>query len=173
MRSSHRAEFEEFAIARSTELLRAAWLLTGNRHSAEDLVQETLTRLYVRWERVRAAGNIAAYARTVLFRTFVDGRRRSSGTERPVAEPASSPSNDPDVALRHSLVDALRTLAPIDRAVVVQRYLLDQDVTSVAADLRLTNQAVRSRSSRALARLRDHLGEEFLTVSTHEEGPHR
>lgn len=173
MRRSQRAEFEEFALARSAELHRAAWLLTGDRHGAEDLVQETLTRIYVRWEHVRAAGNVAAYARTVLFRLFVDGRRRRSSTERPVAEPPTTAVTDGDVALRRSLIEALHTLAPVDRAVVVQRYLLDQDVESVAADLRLTNQAVRSRSSRALGRLRDLLGEEFLTPSTHEEGRSR
>ncbi len=171
MRAAQRAEFEEFARARSGELLRAAWLLAGDRHSADDLVQETLTRIYVRWGRVREAGNVAAYARTILVRTFIDGRRRRSSTERPMAEPPERAAVDrTDVELRHSLVDALRSLAPLDRAVVVQRYLLDQEVDSVAADLRLTNQAVRSRSSRALARLRKHLGEEFLTVHTHEEG---
>ncbi|MFT3872619.1 MAG: SigE family RNA polymerase sigma factor [Nocardioides sp.] len=174
MRAAQRAEFEEFARARSGELFRTAWLLAGDRHSADDLVQETLTRIYVRWGRVREAGNVAAYARTVLVRTFIDGRRRKSSGERPMAEPPEQAATDGvDVELRHSLVEALRSLAPLDRTVVVQRYLLDQDVASVAADLQLTNQAVRSRSSRALARLRDQLGEEFLTVPTLEEGQHR
>ncbi|MBM7515432.1 SigE family RNA polymerase sigma factor [Nocardioides nitrophenolicus] len=168
MRAGEQAEFEEFVRARSSELLRAAWLLTGSRPAAEDLLQETLVRVLTRWSRVRRADNPVAYARTVLVRRYVDSTRRRSAGERPgLPDDDLRPavSEEPDVALRQTLVAALRELAPVDRAVVVQRYLLDQDVAGVAADLGLTGQAVRSRSSRALARLR-HLLDPDLAGAT-------
>lgn len=171
MRESDRADFEDFARARSGELVRAAWLLTGDRHSADDLVQETLTRIYTRWSKVSRAENMVAYARTVMVRRYIDNKRVRSASERPMAElPDVECGSEPDVALRQSLIAAVRELSPLDRAVVVQRYLLDLDVSTVAWDLRISNQAVRSRSSRALARIRALLGEEFLTHDLTEEG---
>jgi RNA polymerase sigma-70 factor (sigma-E family) len=167
MRAGEQAEFEEFVRVRSSELLRAAWLLTGSRPAAEDLLQETLLRVLTRWSRVRRADNPVAYARTILVRRYVDSTRRRSAGERPGLpdDPRPAVSEEPDVALRHTLVAALRELAPVDRAVVVQRYLLDQDVAGVAAGLGLTGQAVRSRSTRALARLR-HLLDPDLAGAT-------
>ena len=65
MREQDRQDFEEFALARTPELLRAAWLLTGDRYAAEDLVQDTLARLYGKWSHVRRADNPVAYARLI------------------------------------------------------------------------------------------------------------
>src|SRR5919206_1877303 len=80
------AEFVELATARGAALFRTALLLTGDWHAAEDLVQETLGKLYVHWSRVARADDPAAYARTALVRTFLSSRRRRSSTERPRAE---------------------------------------------------------------------------------------
>ncbi|WP_340538817.1 SigE family RNA polymerase sigma factor [Nocardioides sp. GXZ039] len=162
MRQRDRDDFEEFARARSHELLRAAWLLTGDRHRGEDLAQETLARVYAKWARVSRADNPAAYARTMLTRIYLDSIRRRSSTEVPIADPPHGQAPQVDSDLRHVLVVALRELAPVDRAVIVQRYLLDMDVAAVARDLSLTENAVRSRASRALTRIREHLGADFL-----------
>jgi RNA polymerase sigma-70 factor (sigma-E family) len=161
MRDRDRRDFEEFALARTPELLRAAWLLTGERHAAEDLVQDTLARLYSRWSRVRRADNPVAYARTALTRLFIDGRRRRRSGEVPVEHVPDTGRADPDTDLRSTLVAALVTLGETDRAVLVLRFLLDLDVATVATTLGLTGQAVRSRTNRALARLRDELGADF------------
>jgi RNA polymerase sigma-70 factor (sigma-E family) len=169
MRDRDRHDFEEFATARTPELLRAAWLLTGDRYAAEDLVQDTLARVYSRWSRVRRADNPVAYARTVLTRLFIDGRRRRRSGEYPVADVPETPSTDPDADLRRTLVDAMARLGETDRAVVVLRFLLDLDVAAVAATLELTGQAVRSRTSRALSRLRQELGADFPVLT---EGAH-
>ena len=84
MRRSRTDEFMEFASARSGHLFRSACLLTsGDVHLAEDLVQETLGRMYALWGRVSRIGNPAAYAQTVLVRTFLSHRRRRSATELP------------------------------------------------------------------------------------------
>jgi RNA polymerase sigma-70 factor (sigma-E family) len=160
VRRRDEAEFELFARARSQELMRAALALTGNAASAEDLVQATLTRAYTRWGRIRSAGNPVAYVRTMQTRLFLDERRRRSSHEIPLSQLPEGAAPEPDVALRHALLTALAGLEPMDRAVVVHRYLLDSDVASVAAELRLTPQAVRSRASRALSKVRAELGAE-------------
>jgi RNA polymerase sigma-70 factor (sigma-E family) len=158
-------EFEAFATARAAELYRSAWLLCGEHAAAEDLVQETFARVYSRWHRVSAAANPAAYVQTVLFRTFVTGRRRLSSTELPTAELPDRREIQPDHDLRVALVAALGELSRADRAVLVMRYLLDLDVATVAAELDVSENAVRSRGARALARVRERLGADFLITT--------
>jgi RNA polymerase sigma-70 factor (sigma-E family) len=150
--------FEEFAHARSPHLLRAAWLLCGDLHQAEDLVQETLAKVYVRWHRRLGAGidNPAAYAHTTLVRTFLSARRRRWSGELPYAEPPDDVHADraDETDLQLLVADALAGLAPTDRVVLVMRYLEDRSVTEVAAQLGVSEGAVRNRSMRALGRLR-------------------
>jgi len=151
-------EFEEFAHARTSHLLRSAWLLCGDLHQAEDLVQETLAKVYVRWHR-RLAGSIenpAAYAQTTLVRTFLSARRRRSSGELPYAEPPDGvhPDRAAETDLQLLVAEALAGLAPSDRAVLVLRYLEDRSVTESAAVLGISEGAVRNRSMRALDRLR-------------------
>ena len=74
-------------------MFRTAWLLTGDWHLAEDLVQETLGRLFVRWSTVAAADSPAAYAQTVLLRSYLGRRRRRSFHERPT-EVLAPPAGD-------------------------------------------------------------------------------
>lgn len=152
--AKHR-EFEEFAIARTAQLYRSAYLLCGDRHGAEDLVQETLAKVYVKWGR--RIDNPAAYAQTALVRTFLSQRRRRSSQELPYADLPDSPSVDPTEAsdLRLSLQDVLDGLAPLDRAVLVLRYSEDLSVAEVADRLGLTSGAVKNRSMRALERARE------------------
>lgn len=154
------AEFEEFARARLPHLYRAAWLLCGDRPGAEDLVQEALAKVYVRWVRRLAPpiDNPAAYAQTVLVRTYVSSRRRRSSTEQPrdVLPEQALPGTDHD--LRLSVAAALEGLEPLDRAVLVLRYLDDRTVRETAAELGVSEGAVRNRCMRALDRLRAQLG---------------
>lgn len=152
-------EFAAFATACSPALYRSAWLLCGDRHHAEDLVQEALAKVYERMRRRFAApvDNPAAYAHRTLVTTFVSGRRRRSSSEMPYADLPDAAAADPSTGsdLRLSLRDALGGLSPVDRAVVVLRYLEDLSVEEVAARLDLTPGAVKNRSMRALARLRE------------------
>ncbi|MFH8842291.1 SigE family RNA polymerase sigma factor [Streptomyces sp. NPDC017868] len=160
MRKARADEFLEFASARTGHLFRSACLLTsGDTHLAEDLTQETLGRMYVLWGRMARIGNPAAYAQTVLVRTFLSHRRRRSATERPLGElPDRAPENGEDPALRIALLDALAGLAPKDRAVVVLRYWEDRSIEETADALNVSSAAVRTRSVRALAKLRERLG---------------
>ncbi|MFJ8694002.1 SigE family RNA polymerase sigma factor [Streptomyces roseolilacinus] len=162
MKRSRADEFMEFATARTGHLLRSACLLTsGDVHLAEDLVQETLRRVYVAWGRRlgRRIDNPAAYAQTVLVRVFLTHRGRRSSDEVVLSELPdghASPACDPDTRL--ALLHALAQLPPKDRAVVVLRYWEDRSVEETAHAMNTSAAAVRTRSTRALARLRALLG---------------
>ncbi|MEU3508764.1 sigma factor [Streptomyces longwoodensis] len=108
----------ECAAGSGGHLYRSACLLTsGDTHLAEDLVQETLSRMYALWGRISRTDNPAAYAQTVLVRTFLTQRRRYSASERPLADvpelPVPHGADDP--ALRLALLQALRELPPTRR----------------------------------------------------------
>ncbi|MEU6619590.1 SigE family RNA polymerase sigma factor [Streptomyces litmocidini] len=169
MRKSRADEFLEFASARTGHLFRSACLLTsGDTHLAEDLTQETLGRMYALWGRMARIGNPAAYAQTVLVRTFLSHQRRRSATERPLGElPDRAPEHGEDPALRIALLDALAALAPKDRAVVVLRYWEDRSIEETAEALHVSSAAVRTRSVRALAKLRERLGGSLVAFATH------
>jgi RNA polymerase sigma-70 factor (sigma-E family) len=154
--------FVEFATARSATLFRTAWLLTGDWHLAQDLVQETLGRLYVHWAKVAAADQPEAYARSVLVRTFLSHRRRRSSSERPSElVDIGQAVHEADSDLRVTLLGALSQLDRLDRTVVVLRYWQDLDAPSTGELVGLSATAVRTRCSRALARLREVLGDDL------------
>ncbi|MFF6785623.1 SigE family RNA polymerase sigma factor [Streptomyces sp. NPDC012510] len=168
MRQVRADGYQEFAAARAGHLYRSACLLTGgDTHLAEDLVQETLGRLYVKWGRVRRADNPAGYAQTVLTRTFLTHQRRRSSRERVtdvIPDVPAAPGSDS--SLRLTLVEALAQLSAKDRAVVVLRYWEDRSIEETAAAMNASSSAVRTRCVRALGRLRVLLGDgigEYVT----------
>src|SRR6478609_10336527 len=119
MRASDRdTEFVEFVTAQRTVLVRMARLLTaGDDAAAEDLVQTTLTRLYVHWARVRRAGNPVGYARTSLTHAFFDEqrrahRRRETPTEIQADVHTGGAAPEPDLDLAQTVLAALSSLAP-------------------------------------------------------------
>jgi RNA polymerase sigma-70 factor (sigma-E family) len=148
-------EFAEFARASYGGLRHAGWLLTGDRHAAEDAAQAALVRTYAAWSRVRR-DDAYAYARRVLV-NYVTDRWRRRLREYPAGElpeRAGAPDLADEVALRQGLTGALATLTVRERAVVVMRYLFDLPEAAVARDLGITLGTVKSTSSRALAKLR-------------------
>lgn len=164
MRQVRADEYAEFAAVRAGHLYRSACLLTaGDTHLAEDLVQETLGRLYVSWRRVSRVGNPAGYAQTVLMRTFLAHQRRLSSTERAMDVLPELPDDGVgrDMPLRLTLLQALARLPAKDRAVVVLRYWEDRSVEETAQVMNASSAAVRTRCTRALGRLRELLGEDL------------
>lgn len=152
-------EFTEFAEAYAGGLFRTAWLLTGDWYLSEDLVQETLGKVYGRWGKPGRIDDPVAYARTALVRTYISFRRRRSSGEHPTgAVPEATPAL-PDADLRLTLLAGLAELNSTDRAVLVLRYWEDRSVDETADTLGLSAGAVRSRSFRALARLRTVLAD--------------
>lgn len=165
MRDTRGAEFDDFVRTRSAPLLRVAYLLTGDRHAAEDLLQDVLEQVYVRWRRVRTSPE--AYARRALVNRAANRwRRRARRPESALGDldPATPDATD-DVGLREAVVAALRTVPPRQRAAVVLRYLEDLSVAETAAALDCSEGAVKSHTSRGLAKLRDALAGSGLVVT--------
>ena len=159
-------DFQSFVVSRGAHLYRTACLLTGgDTHLAEDLVQETLGRVYAKWGRRQRIDNPSGYAQTTLVNAFISMRRRKSAAERPTEDVVDVPGSGADVELRLILLDALRELSGVDRAVLVLRYWEDRSVEETATALNLSARAVRSRSSRALARVRESLGADFIELT--------
>lgn len=155
------ADYLEFAAARSRQLFRTACLLTGDWHLAEDLVQETLAKMYRSWRRINRDAAPVAYANTVMVRTFLSQRRRRSSGEYPSDRLPDTAGPVVDPELRMTLLEALARMSTRDRAVLVLRYWEDRSVEETAQALRLSPEAVRAQSMRALQRLRALLGNQF------------
>jgi RNA polymerase sigma-70 factor (sigma-E family) len=148
-------QFAEFARASSARLQHVAFLLTGNRHDAEDAAQTALVRTYASWKRVQDR-DAFAYARTVLVNLVIDKWRRpyrEYATEELPDRPVSADVAD-DVAQRRWLIAAMGTLAPRERAVIVLRHYLDLTEAQVAGELNISLGTVKSLNSRGLAKLR-------------------
>lgn len=153
-KSRRDAEFAAFMTGASAYLGRTAWLLTGDREAAADLLQATLVKTYVAWPRVRPDGALA-YARRIMVNLDVDGQRARHGAVV-VAEPPDIPTADrvDEVDDRERLGRLLATLPVRQRRVVVLRYLHDLSEQQVAAELRLPLGTVKSNAARGLAALR-------------------
>lgn len=156
MDAQGREEFRRYVAARSSGLLRTAYLLTGDRGLAEDLVQTALAKLYLAWGRIRRDEAVDAYCRRVMLTTYVTWRRRRWRGELPTAELPERAGRDEyarvDAAL--PLRSALTRLPRRMRAVVVLRYFDDLPEAEVAALLGCSVGTVKSQASRALAKLR-------------------
>ncbi|NHC46644.1 SigE family RNA polymerase sigma factor [Motilibacter aurantiacus] len=162
-------EFSDFVAHRQRALLRTAYLLTGDRHTAEDLLQAALTKTFLSWGRIDDLGAAEAYVRTTLTRTYVSWWRRRWRGEHPteeLPEPVSSGAAlDTAVAERADLWDVVQTLPRRQRAAVVLRFYEDMSEAQVAEVLGCSVGTVKSQTSRALATLRAR-----MTVPADEEG---
>jgi RNA polymerase sigma-70 factor (sigma-E family) len=149
-------EFSAFMLEAQPALWRMAWLLTGDVHKTEDLVQQALVRTYVAWPRASSTDPLA-YARRTLTNLRIDTWRRHR-REVPVAPEDLMPGFEASSAHRHAerdvLVRALMQLSPRRRRVVVLRYLMDLSEREVADDLNISIGTVKSTASRGLDQLR-------------------
>jgi len=173
-----REEFTVFVREHAATLYRVAYLLCGDPHRAQDLVQQTLERTYRAWGRVRD-GSPLAYARTVLANLRVDTWRRTR-REHVVdpddlghlvgdARPGSGTStHDAHVAERDRVVRALAELPVKQRRVVVLRFLLDLGEAETARTLGIPVGTVKSQASRGLDRLRVLLDDPVAAVPADE-----
>ncbi|MBB5790694.1 SigE family RNA polymerase sigma factor [Jiangella mangrovi] len=148
------SEFREFVESRSPALRRSAYALTGDPHTAEDLVQGALVKLVRRWHKV---DNPEAYVRRTMYHDFAGRwRRRKAVREDSVAVLPDRPVTDAadDVPHRLDLRQALLRLTPRQRAVLVLRYYEDLPEREVAEILGCSVGTVRSQTARSLARVR-------------------
>lgn len=155
--------FDDFVRGRAGALLRSAYLLTGDRHAAEDLLQDTLERVYRHWSRI--ATSPEAYARRALVNGATNRWRwrRRRPPEAPLSDTddPAGPDHAGTVALRAVVRNALRELPARQRATVVLRYFDDLSEAEVASLLNCSVGTVKSHASRGLARLRTALGPAF------------
>ena len=159
-------EFAEFAEAMSPRLRRMAFLLCGDWHTAENLAQTALAKVFVAWRRIRRQDAVHAYATRTLVNSYLAHKRLKSNSEvlsgwlpEPLAE-------TPAPETRLLVLDALATLPPRSRAVVVLRYWADLSVDQAAAVLGCSPGNVKSQNARALGKLRAVLGDAIT-----ESGP--
>ncbi len=150
--------FREFVHARSAALMRTAYLLTGDAHLAEDLLQTALAGAARRWPSVLAGGNPEAYVRRALVNEHISWlRRRKGAVVTPVEAPpevAGRPGHEESVVRRMALEEALARLTRKQRAVLVLRFYEDLSEAETASMLGCSPGTVKSQTSHALARLR-------------------
>jgi RNA polymerase sigma-70 factor (sigma-E family) len=159
-------EFVEFADAVSLQLRRTAFLLCGNWHTAEDLAQTTLAKMFVSWRRISRRGAAHAYANRILVNTYLDGKRLKRSGEILTDRFPDSAEQPPALETRLVVLAALATLPPRARAVVVLRFWEDLSVDQVADALGCSPGNVKSQTARALEKLRTVLGQ-----AMNDEGP--
>lgn len=150
-------EFAAFVRTNTSALLRTAYLLTGSAAAAEELVQDTLTRLYPKWAKVEAADAPLAYVRRSLANAFVNQVRKPSRRETTVEFLPESPDPRDRTAQfddRDELWSMLGALPERQRAVLVLRYFHDLSDDEIALALECRVGTVRSAISRGLATLR-------------------
>lgn len=170
MRTETYADFTAFAEACQLRLLRAAYLMCGDQHLAEDLLQGALVKVALRWRQVRD-GQPEAYLRTILYRDAVSWWRRHR-REIPVAEPPErlGPDDIDRTHLRMIFAQALARLTPKQRAILVLRYFEDHTEAHTAEVLGVAVGTVKSQTSLALRRLRELAPELSDLVSQNEGG---
>ena len=151
-------EFRAYVAQRRAHLFSSAWLLCGDPHRAEDLVQETLTRLYLAWPRVSRLSGVDAYVRRMLINGHIDERRRPWRREQPTSEFPDAAGTWPCSEDAEELWAALRALPAGQRRVVVLRHYWGLSVEETADDLGVRVGTVKSQTSDALASLRRSLG---------------
>ncbi|MBC9733734.1 SigE family RNA polymerase sigma factor [Nocardioides marmotae] len=148
-------DFDAFVAARSTHLLRTAYLLTRDTALAEDLLQTALTKAWFSWSRIE--GNPEPYVRRILVNTFASWWRRRWNGEQPWAEPpepAPAAGGHAEADQRHDLWEAMGRLPRRQRAVVVLRFVEDLSEAETARLLGVSTGTVKSQTSKALAKLR-------------------
>ncbi|UQU66684.1 SigE family RNA polymerase sigma factor [Couchioplanes caeruleus] len=152
------ADFSEFVRARTPALLRTAFLLTGDRHLAEDLVQDALARTHRALRKLADEGHFEAYTRTAMYHLHVSRWRRRRFAESLDSDllDRADPVRDHSarVDLQVSLHQALARLTPRQRTVLVLRYFEDRTEAEAAAQLSCSIGTVKSQTSKALSRLR-------------------
>jgi RNA polymerase sigma-70 factor (sigma-E family) len=152
-------EFVEFAAVASGRLRRTAFMLCGDWHTAEDLTQTALAKVYVSWRKINRRGAAHAYASRTLLNCYLADKRTKRAGELLLSEPPERTALAPPPDTRLMVLDALATLPPKARAAIVLRYFEDMSVDQAAELLGCSAGTVKSQTARALDKLRPLLGE--------------
>ena len=156
-----REDFRSYVAARSPALLRTAYMLSGNRADAEDLLQTALAKTYLAWDRIREREALDGYVRRVMVNTQTSWWRRRKVDEYPTDGLPEGPAGrdaTADLDLHDALWTALAGLPKRQRAMVVLRYYEDLSEAETAQVMGVSVGTVKSTTSRALMKLRDTSG---------------
>ncbi len=156
--ASRDEDFTAYLMARQPSLLRTAYLLTGDRHAAEDLVQTALAKLYLSWDKVRDRDSIDGYVRRIMVNENNSLWRRAWKRREFATDeiPERAPTYDEyDEGRSAALWELVQTLPRKARAVVVLRYYEELTEAETAELLDISVGTVKSQTSRALAALRE------------------
>jgi len=153
------AEYVAFVRAIWPRYTRLARLLTGDRHRGEDLLQDCLVKLYLRWRRVTQRGDPHAYLQRMLINGSVSRWRRGRRERLVEAPPETADLTSDSPHVHDDLRRALLALPRQQRAVIVLRHYEDLSERQVAEVLGCSLGTVKSHNSRALRRLRELLDE--------------
>lgn len=156
------AEFSAYVAARQHVLLRMAYLLTGDQHNAEDLLQTALAKAYLAWGRLHDPNQPEAYIRKIMVNEYASWWRRAwRRNERPTGdlpERPGGPGQHTSYDERDAMWQLVSTLPPRQRATVVLRYYEDLSEAETAHILGCSVGTVKSQTNRALKHLRDQVG---------------
>lgn len=166
-------EFADYAAAASPRLRRVAFLLCGDWHTSEDLVQTALAKVFVSWRRIKRQEAVHAYVTRTLVNTYLADRRMKRAREILTDRLPENPVPLPTPETRIVLLQALAGLPPKSRAVVVLRYWADLSVEQAAVVLGCSPGNVKSQSARALDKLRVALGDTMIEGGAPGAGPGR
>ena len=170
MKDETERDYIDFVTHQANALCRTAYLLCGDWHAAEDIVQVTLAKVYAAWPRLRKDVTPDAYTRRILVRAHIDETRRPWRREvTSTAFPEPAASTGLAMEEREALMAALNSLAPGQRRVVVLRHWLGLSVEETAADLGCSTGTVKSQTVRAVTRLRAALEGGALTTEDNHE----
>ena len=145
-------DFDEFVAARSTRLLRTAYLLTRDQPLAEDLLQTALTKAWFSWSRIQ--GDPEPYVRKILVNTYSSWWRRRWNGEQAHADLPETADHDASPDSRTDLWTAMGRLPRRQRPVIVLRFVEDLSEAETARLLGISTGTVKSQTSKALAKLR-------------------
>jgi RNA polymerase sigma-70 factor (sigma-E family) len=147
--------FREYASTRRGDLRRTAYLMSGDWHLADDLVQDALAKLFVHWRRIRAKGEVNPYVRRMLVNGYLATHRRAWRREVTTAAVPDTPAPaGADYGTRDLLLRALAELQPSQRTIVVLRYWDDLSIEQTAAAVGCSTGNVKSQAARGLDHLR-------------------
>ncbi|GIH15402.1 SigE family RNA polymerase sigma factor [Rugosimonospora africana] len=153
-------DYVEYVTARRMALHRMAFALCGDGHRADDLVQQTMTTLYLKWHKLRDVTHLDRYVHSMLLRNYLHERRTGwlSRVWLVGNPPEREAAGGDDVELRDELRIALSRVPPRQRAVLVLRFTCDLPVAEVAEILNISEGTVKSQTAHGLAALRRLLG---------------
>jgi RNA polymerase sigma-70 factor (sigma-E family) len=157
VRGAEREAYVEYVSASAPRLRRIATLLAGDPARGDDLVQETLTKLFVHWNRASRADNLDRYVQRMLYRVFIDDRRRKWASVRLTDTLPETPQFSADPADALAVRTALREVPKGQRAVLVLRFFGDLSVQETADVLGCSTGNVKSQTARGLETLKEAL----------------